>query len=453
MWHSLRFRLLLATIFVVLVAVSFTSLVASNTTAGAFRHFVGHDREERIQRFAAVLGAVYTQTQSWEMAQPMAEGIGTLVDARIVVADVNGKVVGDSGRELIGKAVGANWPASLADVVVDGVTVGRLYLNPTGGAPAVGMSFMRTVNRAIVLGALIGDLVAVIVMLAISHRIIQPVELLTAAAQQMEKGDLTARVVVQSSDEIGQLARAFNAMADGLARQEQLRRNMVSDVAHELRTPLTNIRGYLEAAQDGVMPLDTALADNLYEEAMLLNRLADDLQELALAEAGQLRLEHQPVDVGDMARAAAEAVRPQADARGLGLSLDVPPGLLVEADAHRVAQVLRNLLNNAMDFTPRGGRITIAAQREGAFVRTEVRDTGPGIAPEHLPFVFERFYRADKSRARTTGGAGLGLAIVKQLIEAQGGRVWVNSTLGAGSAFGFALPISSRVQDVSREGR
>jgi signal transduction histidine kinase len=289
---------------------------------------------------------------------------------------------------------------------------------------------------------LIGGLLAVIVMLAISHRIVQPVERLTAAAQQMEKGDLTTRVNVQSSDEIGQLARAFNAMADGLARQEQLRRNMVSDVAHELRTPLTNIRGYLEAAQDGVMPLDTALVDNLHEEAMLLNRLADDLQELALAEAGQLRLERQLVDVGDVARAAIEAVRPQAEARGLQLSLDTPSGLVVEADAHRVAQVLRNLLNNAMDFTPKGGQITITARREGAFVRAEVRDTGPGIAPEHLPFVFERFYRADKSRVRTTGGAGLGLAIVKQMIEAQGGRVWVNSALGAGATFGFALPLS-----------
>jgi len=441
MWRSLRFRLLMATILVVLVAVSFTSLIASSTTAGTFRHFVRHDREDRIQRFATVLGAVYAQAQSWEMAQPMAEGIGTLVDARIVVADVNGNVVGDSGRELVGKTVGANWPAPLVDVAVDGVTVGRLYLNPTGGPQVADMAFMRTVNRSIVLGALIGSLVAVIVMLAISHRIIQPVERLTAAAHQMEKGDLTARVNVQSSDEIGQLARAFNAMANGLARQEQLRRNMVSDVAHELRTPLTNIRGYLEAVQDGVMPLDTALADNLYEEAMLLNRLADDLQELALAEAGQLRLERQPVDIGEMAQAAAEAVRPQVDARGLRLSLDMPPGLWVEADAHRVAQVLRNLLNNAMDFTPRGGQITIAARREGAFVCMEVRDTGPGIAPEHLPYVFERFYRADKSRARTTGGAGLGLAIVKQLIEVQGGRVWVNSTLGAGSAFGFALPI------------
>jgi signal transduction histidine kinase len=127
----------------------------------------------------------------------------------------------------------------------------------------------------------------------------------------------------------------------------------------------------------------------------------------------------------------------------------MPPDLLVEADAHRVAQVLRNLLNNAMDFTPSGGQIAIAARREGAFVITEVRDTGPGIAPEHLPFVFERFYRADQSRARTTGGAGLGLAIVKQLIEAQGGRVWVNSSLGVGSTFGFALPISSGAQDVA----
>jgi len=157
-----------------------------------------------------------------------------------------------------------------------------------------------------------------------------------------------------------------------------------------------------------------------------------------------LRLERQPVDIGEVAQAAVEAIRPQAEARGLRLLLDLPPGLGVEADAHRVAQVLRNLLNNALDFTPSGGQITIAARCEGAFVRTEVRDSGPGIAPEHLPFVFERFYRADKSRVRTTGGAGLGLAIVKQLVEAQGGRVWATSVLGAGSTFGFALPMLTR---------
>jgi signal transduction histidine kinase len=260
----------------------------------------------------------------------------------------------------------------------------------------------------------------------------------------MEKGDLTGRISLRSGDEIGQLATAFNAMADGLTRLEQLRRNMVGDVAHELRTPLTNIRGYLEAARDGLVTPDMALVDNLYEEVMLLNRLVDDLQDLALAEAGQLPLERRPVEVSEVARMATEAIRPQVEARGLELSLDLPSDLPpVAADPHRIGQVLRNLFNNALEFTPHGGQITLTARLDGTWVCLEVSDSGPGIAPEQLPFVFERFYRADSSRARATGGAGLGLAIVKQLVEAHGGRVWVKSTSGAGSLFGFTLPVAS----------
>jgi signal transduction histidine kinase len=206
---------------------------------------------------------------------------------------------------------------------------------------------------------------------------------------------------------------------------------------------LTNIRGYLEAAQDGLVTPNIALVNNLYEEVMLLNRLVDDLQELALAEAGQLHLERRPLDVSEVARLATEAIRPQAEARGLELSLDLPPDLPpVAADPHRIGQVLRNLFNNALEFTPQGGQVTLTARLDGTWVCLEVGDSGPGIAPEHLPFVFERFYRADPARARTTGGAGLGLTIVKQLVEAHGGRVWVKNTPGAGSVFGFTLPVA-----------
>jgi signal transduction histidine kinase len=310
--------------------------------------------------------------------------------------------------------------------------------------------FLAAINRSVLLGALMAGAVAIVITLVVSHRIVRPVESLTSAARRMEKGDLTARVKATSSDEIGQLAHAFNAMADGLAKQEQLRRNMVSDVAHELRTPLTNIRGYLEAAKDGLVQPDGALVDNLYEEAILLNRLVNDLQELALAEAGQLHLERQSVKVDDVACATVEVFCPRAEARDVSLHVDVPPDLpLVQADPHRVRQVLRNLLDNALDYTPPGGQVTLAAQQDGAWVNIQVRDTGPGIAPEHLPYVFERFYRADPSRTRATGGAGLGLAIVKQLVEAHGGRVWAESTLGAGTTFGFTLPLDSSQEESS----
>lgn len=443
MWRSLRFRLLLTTLFVVIVAVSVTALFASGTTAREFHRYLLLGNAGQAQHFSMLLASAYSQAQTWTGIQPLVEQLGQVSGNRVVLADASGRMVADSDRELVGQAVGADWPAPSSSVVVADKPVARLYLNPLAEPSPLDHSFLAAVNHFVLIGALIAGAIGVLITLALSQRIVRPLELLTAAARQMERGDLTGRVSIRSGDEIGQLASAFNAMADGLARLEQLRRKMVGDVAHELRTPLTNIRGYLEAAQDGLVTPDTALVNSLYEEVMLLNRLVDDLQELALAEAGQLPLERRPVDVGQIARIAIEAIRPQAKARSLELSLDLPSNLPpVVADPHRIGQVLRNLLNNALEFTPPGGQVTLTARLDVTWVCLEVGDSGPGIAPEQLPFVFERFYRTDPSRARATGGAGLGLAIVKQLVEAQGGRVWVKSTPGTGSWFGFTLPVA-----------
>ncbi|GIK37468.1 MAG: two-component sensor histidine kinase [Chloroflexota bacterium] len=443
MWRSLRFRLLTATLFVVIVAVSLTALFASGTTTREFHRYVLRSNTGQALHFGLLLANAYSQAQTWAGIQPLVEQLGQVSGNRVVLADASGKVVADSDQELVDQAVEADWPEPSSNVVVDGKPIGTLYLNPLAEPSPHDLGFLAAVNHFVLVGAFLAGAIAVLVTLALSHRIVRPIELLTAAARQMEKGDLTGRVNVRSGDEIGQLAAAFNAMADGLARLEQLRRNMVGDVAHELRTPLTNLRGYLEAARDGLVTPGVDLVDNLYEEVMLLNRLVDDLQELALAEAGQLHLECRPVDVGEVARMATEAIRPQAEASGLDLSLDVPPNLPpVVADPHRIGQVLRNLLNNALEFTPHGGQVTLTARLDGTWVCLEVGDSGPGIVQEQLPFVFERFYRTDPSRTRVTGGAGLGLAIVKQLVEAHGGRVWVKSRPGTGSQFGFTLPVT-----------
>jgi signal transduction histidine kinase len=331
------------------------------------------------------------------------------------------------------------------------------------GFDPIQSGFISTVNRSLLLAAGAAGLAALLLTAALSRRILGPVEALTTAARKMEKGDLSQRVTVRSQDEIGELARAFNAMADGLARIEQLRRHMVTDVAHELRTPLTNIRGYLEALRDGVARPDAALIDSLHEEALLLNRLVDDLQDLALAEAGQLRLKRRPVALGPLVEGAVSALRPALADKDLAIAVELPADLpCADADAARIGQVLRNLLNNAITHTPPGGwidveahyiadcRLQIAdyAQPQSAIYNLQsailirVSDTGPGIAPEHVPHLFERFYRADPARARATGGAGLGLTIVKQLVEAHGGRVWAASAPGRGATFAFTLPVS-----------
>ncbi|MBU4480518.1 HAMP domain-containing protein, partial [Patescibacteria group bacterium] len=278
----------------------------------------------------------------------------------------------------------------------------------------------------------------------LSRRILAPVEALTSAVRRMTKGDLSQKVEVRTRDEIGELAQAFNTMADGLAHLEQLRRNMVADVAHELRTPLSNVRGYLEALRDGVMEATPATMDLLHSEAMLLSHLVDDLQELALAEAGQLSLNHQVVDLGQIAARAIEAVQPQAQAKGITLRLDVLEDLpLVRIDPQRMDQVLGNLLSNALTHTPSGGEITVTSTAKGTAVEISVSDTGEGIPPEHLPHVFERFYRVDKSRSRAVGGTGLGLAIAQQLVEAHGGHISLESEPGQGTRFTFTVPIAA----------
>jgi signal transduction histidine kinase len=460
LFHSLRFRVLVALILVIVVAVGMVSFLASRATSGEFQRYVERGGTIRHQRFEVFLAGYYTQNRSWSGVQPLVEQMGQITGERIVLADEGGQIVADSANKLVEQTVGQGWAEPVALILQRGVPVGTVYANPLGPADdPQRATFLASINRALLLAAGVAGLAAVLLTVGLSRRILRPVETLTAAARRMEKGDLSQRVEVQSEDEIGELARAFNAMADGLNRLEELRRNMVSDVAHELRTPLSNIRGYLEALQDGVVEPKREVVDSLHEEALLLSRLVDDLQELALAEAGQLRLERQPVAPSDLVNKAADAARAQATAKGIALQTDLPADLpLVDVDPQRIGQVLGNLLSNALTHTPSDGEVVIAARRcpelcpepsrrvvEGAGdseVELSVSDTGEGIPPEDLPYIFERFYRADKSRSRVTGGTGLGLSIAKQLVEAHGGRIEVESEVGQGTVFTFTLPVT-----------
>jgi signal transduction histidine kinase len=216
---------------------------------------------------------------------------------------------------------------------------------------------------------------------------------------------------------------------------------MVGDVAHELRTPLANVRGYLEASQDGVVLPNEETVSSLYEETLLLNHLVEDLQTLSLAEAGQLRYDIQPVDVGDILKRGMRAMQPLADDEGVTLSVEtagsLPPVL---ADAERTGQVLRNLLTNALTYTPPGGKITVAAEALNDEVAISVRDSGSGVDADHAAYLFERFYRPDSSRERNKGGSGLGLAISKAYVAGQNGRIWLENSSDGGAIFTFTLP-------------
>jgi signal transduction histidine kinase len=271
------------------------------------------------------------------------------------------------------------------------------------------------------------------------------VKRLTLAAQKVAAGDLEPRIEVKSQDEIGQLAVAFNQMAGALARDRELRRNLIADVTHELRTPLSVLQGNLEAMLDGVLPTNPEEIASLRDETALLARLVSDLSMLSLAEAGQLKLERIPTDLGALISRSIEPLRLQAESQGINLTAEISPGLpLTNVDSDRIEQVVRNLVGNALRYTPGGGSITVRANPGASgFIQVQVQDTGTGITKEDLPYVFDRFYRAEKSRNRSSGGSGIGLAIVKQLVEAHGGKVWAESAPGKGAVFSFSLPHSS----------
>ena len=284
-------------------------------------------------------------------------------------------------------------------------------------------------------------MIGLILTFALSRRILRPIGELTDAVRRMDAGDLDVRVVAAaaSRDEIGHLGRSFNALAARLAELDRLRRQMVGDVAHELRSPVTNLRCILESIQDGLAPADAAAIAALHDEAMYLQHLIADLQDLTLAEAGKLSLAVSSVEVAAATRQAMAAAGAVPGAR---IAVDLPDALPpVAADPARLEQILRNLLMNARRHTPESGTITVRGRAEGGLVRIEVADTGAGIEAAHLPHVFERFYRADGSRSRATGGAGLGLAIVRHLVRAQDGTVGVASEgAGRGATFVVHLP-------------
>jgi signal transduction histidine kinase len=437
---SLQGRLLAAFIAVVLIAVAVIAIVGVQNTVSEFGGFVARSGMARFRPFAMMLAQEYAQKQSWDGAQALIADHAAWMSERTVLVNTQDVVVADSENALIGQKFNPNAADTAMDIQVAGRVVGRLYVNPSVEGARLNTDFLQGTTRGLIFAGLAASVVAALLSFLVARRITAPVRALTTAARRMASGDLNQRVTVHASDEIGELGNAFNTMASSLARTDELRRNLVADVAHELRTPLTSVLGSLEAMRDGVAQPTPAFLDSAYEEGLLLKRLVNDLQELSLAEAGQFHLDRHPTALTEVVEGAIRGVAEQARAKEITIDSQVPPELIVDMDSERIGQVLRNLLTNAIAFTPAHGRIEISAHSSDDWVQVSVADTGVGIVAEDLPFVFERFYRADKSRTRATGGAGLGLAIAKQWVEAHGGKIQVESERGRGTTFTFTLP-------------
>ena len=323
-----------------------------------------------------------------------------------------------------------------------GETVGWLVVlpaSPSDPGPAGPPAWRSRLRRTIWTAALAASVASAAAAFLLAGPLVRRVRRLTEASAAIGAGSLEARVRARGDDELARLGRSFDEMAEKLQRAESHKRNLVTDVAHELRTPLTNIVGLIEAIQDGLRRPDGATLKSLRDEAGLLASLVDELQELSLAESGQLSFQVESVDAVEAARAAVEAIAPGS---GGVIVYPPPPGapLPVRADPRRLAQVLRNLLRNAITHTPDGGRVTVSVSARRSRVTVEVADTGRGIPAEHLSLVWERFHRVDPSRDRASGGMGIGLALSRQLVWGMGGEVEVESEVGKGSRFRFDLP-------------
>jgi two-component system sensor histidine kinase BaeS len=341
----------------------------------------------------------------------------------------------------VGGCIGASRREQLDPYVAPAALL--FVSSPADGARPAGPFDLSQANRwriAEVTGLVL--LAALLITVLAGARLTRPLHALTGAARRMRDGDGSARVPVTGHDEIARLASTFNDMSHRREELEKLRRDLVSDIAHEMRTPVTNIRGWLEAAQDGLAQPDAEFIASLLEEAMLLQHVIDDLQDLAAADAGELRVRPAPVLLGEVIGQVAAANQVRAANGGVALVTRVPEDCELMVDPIRLRQVIGNLVSNAVRHTPAGGEVTIAARRTAERAIIDVADTGAGIAAEDLPYVFDRFWRAEKSRSRQTGGSGLGLPIARKLVEAHGGTLTVTSTPGRGSVFTVTLPLT-----------
>ncbi len=465
-FNRLWVRLTLAFAVVAVIGIGLASLLANLAIDNEFRSFVGRS-EANVQNtdLATQLESYYTQHQSWDglgaslaSSQPPNNPgpqhpnpqSGNQPPGRfgpplaLIVTDSNGQIVFDSSQRRVGEMLSQAERDAATALKEQSQTIGYLVFTP---GPAVTLrpveqTFIDQVRQNLLFAALIASLIGAVLGLLFSRTLTRPLNRLVSAARAIAAKDLTHRVEPMGSVEVANVAHAFNDMAASLQKAEQLRRNLVADVAHELRTPLSVMQGTLTAQLDGVFPLDLTETAKLYDETRLLSRLVDDLRELAQAEAGQIQLNIGSIDLKRVITTTVGAFNGAASEKQIRLNDEAADHLpLVKADSERVAQVLRVLISNALRHTPTNGSISISTTLLADSVEVSVRDTGDGIAPNELPYVFDRFWRGDKSRARETGGSGLGLAIAKQLIEAQNGSIGVESTIGQGSRFWFRLPI------------
>lgn len=464
MMRTLAVKLILAFLLVSLTVAVLAAVVVRWLTVQEFQRL---SLDQAQSRFVAEMATYYHLNGSWQgvveylrqranqPVQPLPAGarpplenpaappqdLPRATNLVFALLDVNGMVVVPAGSYRLRSQVNLESLSDPAAVLVNGEIVG--YVIATGDPPTLDQReqrYLARTDQALLYSALGATAIALLLGVWLARTLTRPLGELTAAIRAMGRGELEQRVAVRSSDELGELAGAFNQMSADLARSNQARRQMTADIAHDLRTPLTVIAGYVEALRDRVLEPTVERFTTIYSEVMHLQHLVEDLRTLSLADAGELRLQRQSMPPKIILQRAAAAHAQLAAQKGVTVEVELAPDLpSVQVDAERMAQVLGNLVSNALRHTPQGGRVTLSAKADAGQVLLHVQDTGEGIPHDALPRVFDRFYRVDGSRQRVEGESGLGLAIVRSLVEAHGAKVSVQSAPGQGTTFTIVL--------------
>ncbi len=468
-------KISISMVLLALLATLVVALLSGIAIRSSFDNYIDKNLSYRLELYGGLLTGYYQDNNSWTdvqsifdtqlkgrgtnagngritqglrgMGHRMGPGMGPVTGSNtgdFVLTDLNGTVIAASDSTFIGKHAPESVVKYSLPLEVNGNQVGKLIMlnNQRGEWES---EFISSVTRATLWAAVVAAAIALVFGVMISRHLSRPIAMLTVAARRLAGRELGYRAAVSTGDEIGELAASFNDMAESLERNERLRRNLVADTAHELRTPLSILRGNLESMQEGVIRVSPETIISMHDEVLRINRLVNELQEISLADAGELRLNRRQIRVEELVEKVAMLSASEARQKEIIFSADIPADLPdVDVDPDRIVQVLLNILANALRCTRPGGRITLSAVPGVDEIVFSVKDTGEGMEPAELVNVFERYYRSDQSRSRSGGGAGLGLAIAKSLVEAHGGRIWAESKVNEGSSFHFTIPVYKR---------
>jgi len=446
--RSITVKLLLAFLGISLVSVVLIVLLARWTTDREFRSYLFNQNRNNL---LSSLADYYSQNGSWDGVATVDLIPGPAPDFARTTGGRQFFTVVDSGNRVvlagIGDDVGDILPPSDVQVglpiKVNGVTVGTMVTRqPTVRVNPAETAFLNRVKEIYIVGGIGVTALALLLAFLLSRTLTRPIRELTAATRAVSAGQLTQKVPIRSRDELGELAASFNRMNAELARSIELRRQMTADIAHDLRTPVSVILGHAEAVHDGVLKPSLETFEVIRDEASRLGKLIEDLRTLSRADAGELPIERRAVAPARLLEDVQAINQHRAGQKQVAINIQAPAGLPeINADPDRMMQVMSNLVDNALHYTPQGGLIVLSAQVVDGALELSVRDSGPGIPEDELDHIFERFYRSDPSRQRDSNGSGLGLAIAKSIVEKHDGRIWAKSKLGEGTTIFIRMPI------------